>query len=233
MRRVIILAVIALVLGAVGASQVPWQEYIAIREIAVKGGERIQAETVLQRFPIQIGMNWLTADTEAARQVLLRFPGIREARVFRSLWGRVHVVLSEREPLAVARLKDGKLFWLDTEGFLFQPTERSWGPVVVEPATIETERGLRLADLFSLVPMHALMTAPGDFLHRITAVRFEGSTMILSMRDGPDVLLNAYDVQGELPRLQQVLQAFAGRHLQTVDLRFERLVVVSDRRTHR
>lgn len=227
----IILAVI--VLGAVGASQVPWQEYIAIREIAVKGGERIQAETVLQRLPIQIGMNWLTADTEAARQALLRLPAIREARVLRALWGRVQVVLSEREPLAVARLKDGELFWLDTEGFLFQPTERSWGPVIVEPATVETERGLRLADPFALVPIHALMTAPGGFLHRITAVRFEGSTMILSMRDGPDVLLNAYDLQGELPRLQQVLRAFAGRQLQTVDLRFERLVVVSDRRTHR
>jgi hypothetical protein len=178
-------------------------------------------------------MNWLTADTEAARQALLRFPGIREARVWRSLWGRVQVAISEREPLAVARLKDGTMSWLDTEGFLFQPTEWSWGPIVVEPATIETERGQRLVDLFSLVPLRALMTAPGDFLHRITAVRFEGSTMILSMRDGPDVLLNAYDVQGGFFYLKRVLQAFADRHLQRVDLRFERLVVVSDRRTHR
>jgi cell division protein FtsQ len=220
------LAVIVLVLGTVWVTQVPWQEYIAIREITVKGGERIQAETVLQRFSIQVGMNWLTADTQAARQALLRLPDIREAHVARLLWGRVQITLTERKPLAIVQLKDGTVFWLDTEGFLFQSTKELFGPVIVEPETIETDYGVRLADLFSLVPIGVLMTAPGGFLNRIHTVRFEGSTMVLSMRDGPSVWLNAYDLKRELPRLQRVLQAFAGRHLQTVDLRFERLVVV-------
>jgi cell division protein FtsQ len=226
-RRLI--ASIVLVLGAVAASRVPWQEYTAIREIAVKGGERIQAETVLQRFPIQIGMNWLTADTEAARQALLRLPDVRDAHVVRALWGRVLVTLWEREPLAVVQ-RDKKLFWMDTEGVLYTPAERAFGPVVVEPEVYETERGPRLADLFLLVPLGALMAAPGDFLNRITTVRFEGSTMRLSLRDGPDVWLSAYDVRGGLLRLQRVLRALSARPLHTIDLRFERIVVISEKR---
>lgn len=223
------IASIVLVLGLVAASRVPWQEYIAIREIAVKGGERIQAETVLQRFPIQIGMNWLTADTEAARQVLLRLPDVREAHVTRAWWGRVLVTLVEREPLIVVQ-KDKQLFWMDSEGVLYRPADSAFGPVVVEPNIIETERGPRLADPFLLVPLRALMAAPGNFLNRITAVRFEGSTMKLSLRHGPDVWLNAYDVRREIMRLQRVLRALAGRPLHTIDLRFDKVVVVSEKR---
>lgn len=217
-------------LGIGIANVVPWQEYIAVREIAVKGGERIQAEAVLQGFPIQIGMNWLAADTEAARQVLLRLSDVRDAHVARALWGRVLITLFEREPLAVVRL-DKKLFWMDTEGVLYRPAESAFGPVVVEPEVIETPYGgPRLADLFLLVPIGALLNAPGDFLNRVTTVRFEGSTMILSLRHGPNVWLNAYDVPRELLRLQRVLRALEGRHLQTVDLRFEQAVVVSEKR---
>ncbi|GBC75888.1 Cell division protein FtsQ [bacterium HR07] len=216
-------------LGIVAVSRVPWQELLAIREIAVKGGERIQAETVLQRFPIQIGMNWLTADTAAARQALLRLPDVREAHVARAWWGRVLVTLVEREPLVVVQ-KDKQLFWMDSEGVLYRPAERAFGPVVVEPDLIETERGPRLADLFLLVPLGALLTSPGNFLNRIATVRFEGSTMKLSLRHGPDVWLTAYDVRGEVLRLQRVLRALAGRPVSTIDLRFDHVVVISEKR---
>ncbi|MCX8103025.1 MAG: FtsQ-type POTRA domain-containing protein [Candidatus Bipolaricaulota bacterium] len=229
MRRLIIRASLVLALGTALVNLVPWQEYLAIREIAVKGGERIQAETVLQGFPIQIGMNWLTADIEAARQALLRLPDVRDAHVRRALWGRVLVTLVERQPLAVVQLGK-KLFWMDTEGVLYQPAASVFGPVIVEPDVRETERGLRLADLFLLVPIRALMAISGNLLNHITTVRFEGSTMIVSLRHGPDVWLNAYDVQEALSRLRRVLRALAGRTLQRVDLRFDRAVVVSEKR---
>lgn len=175
-------------------------------------------------------MNWLTADTKAAQQALLRLPDVRSARVSRTFWGQVRVTLWEREPLAIVQFRE-KLFWMDTEGFLFAQTQKAFGPVILVPEIVETERGLRLADAFYLVSIGVLMAAPGDFLQRITTVRFEGSTMILSFRNGPDIWLNSYDAQGELLRLPRILRALSGQPLQTVDLRFERLVFVSDRRT--
>lgn len=223
MRRAVffIVAVIGLVLG------VPWHKYLVVREITVEGGERIQAETVLQSLPITVGTGWLTADTQAAREALLRLPDVRDALVKKRLWARIEILVEEREPLVLARLGQ-QLFWLDTEGFFYTPARQSFGPVLLEPQTIETPRGTRLAELFYLVPLSALMTAPGNLLNKITTVRFEGSTMILTMRDGPDVLLHTYDVRGGLLRLSQVLSALDGRRLRRIDLRFERLLVVSE-----
>lgn len=204
-------------------------KHLTVREITVEGGERIQAEAVLQRFPIQIGMHWLAADTEAARQALLRLPDVRDVSVRRALWGRMRIILTERQPLMVAQLGK-KLFWMDTEGFFYsEAASPPWGPVLIEPETAETERGRRLADPFYVVPLSALMNAPGDLLHRITTVRLEGSTMILSFRNGPDVLMNVYDVRRDLGRLRRIASALDRRSLKTLDLRFERVVVVGEK----
>ncbi len=205
----------------------PWHKYLAIREITVKGGERIQAETVFQSLPITVGMSWLTADTQAAREALLRLPDVRDARVTKRLWGQIEILLQEREPLALARLGH-KLFWVDTEGVLYAEAQGGFGPILVEPQTVETERGRRLAELFYLVPLRALMTSPGHLLNSITTIRFEGSTMILSLRDGPDVFLSIYDVRWELAKLRRVLSALAGRHPHRIDLRFERAVILQE-----
>ena len=204
-------------------------KHLTVREITVEGGERIQAEAVLQRLPIQIGMHWLAADTEAARQALLRLPDVRDVSVRRALWGRVRVILTEREPLMVAHLGK-KLFWMDTEGFFYREGGApAWGPVLVEPDTVETERGRRLADPFYLIPLSALMNAPGDLLNRINTVHLEGSTMILSFRNGPDVLMHIYDVRSDLGRLRRLARAFDQRSFKTLDLRFERVVVVGEK----
>jgi hypothetical protein len=222
-RRVvfIIVAIIGLVLG------VPWHKYLIVREITVEGGERIQAETVLQSLPITVGTNWLTADTQAAREALLRLPDVRDALVRKRLWARIEIFVREREPLVLARLGQ-QLFWLDTEGFFYTPARQPFGPVLLEPQTIETPRGRRLAEPFYLVPLRALLSAPGKLLNHITTVRFEGSTMILTMRDGPDVLFQIYDVRGELVRLSRILNALDGHRLRRIDLRFERVLVVSE-----
>jgi hypothetical protein len=204
-------------------------KYLTVREITVEGGERIQAEAVLQRFPIQIGMHWLTADTEAARQALLRLSDVRDVSVRRALWGRVRIILTEREPCMVAQLGK-KLFWMDTEGFFYsEAVSPPWGPLLVEPETVETERGRRLADPFYLIPLRALMNAPGDLLNRIHTVHLEGSTMILSFRNGPDVFVHIYDVRRDLGRLRRLAYVLDRRSLKTLDLRFERVVVVGEK----
>lgn len=152
-------------LALVGVFFLPWREYVAIREIVVQGGERIEADRALQRLPFQVGANWLTADLATAERSLLELPEIRTAHVHRVLWGGIRVIVQEREPWVLVRVSDGTLYWSDNEGFLFARAQPPalFGPVFTGLETLETDGGLRLRDLFYLVPMRALLSAPGRF----------------------------------------------------------------------
>ncbi len=225
MRRLVLL------LTLVGAFFLPWREYLAIREIVVQGGERIEADRALQKLPFQIGANWLTADLAAAERLLLEFPEIRTAQVHRVLWGGVRVVLQAREPWALVRLPDGTLYWSDDAGVLFARAQAQalFGPVFVGLDAVQTERGLRLSDLFYLVPMRALLNAPGRFLNRITTVRFMGSDLILSLREGPDLWISIYDLHGEWTRWEALVTALPQARRRAIDLRWRGMAIVRDR----
>ncbi|MCS6902878.1 MAG: FtsQ-type POTRA domain-containing protein [Candidatus Bipolaricaulota bacterium] len=218
-------------LALVGICFLPWREYIAIREIVVEGGERIEAERAFQRLPFQVGANWLTADLAAAERSLLELPEVREAHVHRVLWGGVRVALQEREPWALVRVSDGTLYWSDDAGFLFAHArpQTLFGPVFSGLETTETERGLRLRDLFYLAPMRALLNAPGRFLNRITTVRFIGSDLILSLRGGPDLWVTVYDLHGEWTRWEALVDALPQARHRALDLRWRGMAVVRDR----
>lgn len=223
MRRLVLL------LALVGAFFLPWREYVAIREIVIQGGERIQAEKALQKLPFQVGANWLTADVAAAERLLREFPEIRDAQVHRVLWGRIAVLLQEREPWTVVRLRDGALYWIDSAGFLCTRAQELFGPIFSGMEATQTERGLRLSDLFYLVPMRALLKTPGRLLSRITTVRFERSDLMLSLRDGPDVWLSAYDLNTELERLEALVTALPQARNRAIDLRWRGMAIVRDR----
>lgn len=225
MRRLVLL------LALVGAFFLPWREYVAIREIVIQGGERIQAEKALQKLPFQVGANWLTADVAAAERALRELPEIREAQVHRVLWGRIAILWQEREPWVIIRLRDGALYWMDEAGFLFARAQAPelFGPIFSGIEATQTERGLRLSDLFYLVPMRALMKTPGRFLSRIATVRFEGSDLMLSLRAGPDVWLSAYDLNTELERLEALVTALPQARHRAIDLRWRGMAIVRDR----
>ncbi len=220
-----------LLLALAGVFFLPWREYVAIREIVIQGGERIQAEKALQRLPFQVGANWLSADVAAAARLLRELPEIRDVQVQRVLWGRIVILLQEREPWAVVRLRDGRLYWIDEAGFL---CARAHAPELFAPIfsgleVTQTERGLRLSDLFYLVPMRALMQTPGRLLRRITTVRFERSDLMLSLRDGPELWLSAYDLNRELKRLEALVHALPQARHRAIDLRWRGMAIVRDR----
>ncbi|MCS6936865.1 MAG: FtsQ-type POTRA domain-containing protein [Candidatus Bipolaricaulota bacterium] len=220
-----------LVLALVGIFFLPWREYIAIREIVVEGGERIQTDRVLQRLPFQRGAPWWTADLAAAERLLLEWPEVKAVRVQRVWWGGIRVLLQEREPWAMVRLPDGTLHWSDDEGFLFaRAPAMLFGPVFSGVEATPTERGLRLADPFYLVPMRAILQAPGRFLHRISSVRFAGREAVISLRDGPELWVSVYDLYRAWERWEAIMAALP--HARALDLRWSGIAIVRSGRTN-
>jgi cell division protein FtsQ len=90
---------------------------LRVERIAVRGNERLSKDDVLAALNGLVGESLVWTDLEAWRQKLLRSPWIRDAAMRRALPSTVEVVVAERTPVAVGRIR-GELYLIDESGVL-------------------------------------------------------------------------------------------------------------------
>lgn len=88
---------------------------LRIDHIVVNGNHRMASGDVLATLSGLRGENIVSSDLDSWRDRLLASPWVREASFRRSLPSTVEVLVGEREPIGVARLK-GQLFLVDERG---------------------------------------------------------------------------------------------------------------------
>lgn len=89
--------------------------FLRIDRIVVSGNHRMASSAALAILAGLRGENIVSSDLDRWRDRLLASPWVREATLRRSLPSTVAVLLGEREPLGIARLK-GQLFLVDERG---------------------------------------------------------------------------------------------------------------------
>jgi cell division protein FtsQ len=90
---------------------------LRVERIAVRGNERLSKDDVLAALNGLVGESLVWTDLEAWRQKLLRSPWIRDAAMRRALPSTVEVVVAERTPVAVGRIR-GELYLIDESGVI-------------------------------------------------------------------------------------------------------------------
>jgi cell division septal protein FtsQ len=93
--------------------------FFALRGIDVRGNILLSADEIETMVKPNISRGVLNADLEQIHQSLEKYPLIRKAEVARLLPDRLRVIIVERQPVALARRKDGSLVCVDTEGVMF------------------------------------------------------------------------------------------------------------------
>jgi cell division protein FtsQ len=88
---------------------------LTISRISVSGNSRISRGEVLSLLDGLTGQSMVTVDLEAWRQKLLTSPWVADAAIRRILPGTITVSISERQPIAIGRIRD-QLFVLDQRG---------------------------------------------------------------------------------------------------------------------
>jgi cell division protein FtsQ len=122
----IALAVLAVALLAVTATQVSWRRLRAqvavLQEVRVEGAVYLDSAHVAEVAGLHAGDDLIDLDLERARQALLLDPRIARAEVSRA-WPRdVRVRIVEREPVLLVR--HGVPWEVDSAGVLLPPLER-------------------------------------------------------------------------------------------------------------
>jgi len=200
---------------------------LVVRSVTVEGRERTSSTRLLAALGTGRGEPILGFDPHAARSRVEALPWVASARIERRLPDSIHVVLTERAPLALwQRGPDGDFAVIDSTGL---PLEADTRPFADLPVIVGAKAPAQVPALMDL-----LATQP-DLADRVRAATWVGGrrwTLRLdSIEDGIDVDLPEQDPVAAWSRLARLERQghLLARYIDRVDLRLpDRLVVRPD-----
>jgi len=92
--------------------------YFFVREIQVRGGEKVGGDEIVAMAGLRQGMNIWKIDPGAIERKVAKHPWVRRVLVRRDFPRRVVIEVEERAPKAIVAL--GQLYYVDADGVIFK-----------------------------------------------------------------------------------------------------------------
>ena len=92
--------------------------YFDVREIQVRGGNRVGGSEIVAMAGLKHGMNLWKIEPGAIEKKIAKHPWVRRVLVRREFPRRVVIEVEERKPRAIVAM--GKLYYVDADGVVFK-----------------------------------------------------------------------------------------------------------------
>jgi len=92
--------------------------YFSVREIQVRGGEKVSGSEIIAIAGLRRGMSIWSLDLPGIEKKIAKHPWVRRVVVRREFPRRVIIDVEERRPKAIVALR--KLYYVDSEGMIFK-----------------------------------------------------------------------------------------------------------------
>jgi cell division protein FtsQ len=235
MARYAIVAVVILYGVSRLTSRAAHAHVLPIDHIIVRGNDRLSRGEVLTVLNGLRGESLLWTDLDAWRRRLLASPWVREAALRRSLPSTVEVVIAERQPIGISRLR-GDLYLVDDRGIVidqFGPQYSDLDLPIIDglspsPGDAAGMTDEARADLAARVI--AALRAKPEIARRLSQVDVADLHNAAVILDGDPAVIHLGEDQF-LPRLESYLE-LAGTlrarvpDIDYVDLRFDDRIYV-------
>ena len=238
LARASIVAAIAIYAVYRGASLALSAEALTITRLTVNGNVRLSKGEVVSLMDGVRGKSMVTVDLEAWRQKLLTSPWVADAAMRRVLPGTISVVISERQPMGIARLGSG-LYLIDQRGTIideFGPNYAEFDLPIIDGLAGPPRDGTPLVDenraALAARLLASLQTRP-DLAKRVSQVDVSDVRDGVVILEGDPALVRLGDDQF-VDRLQSYLDLAPAlrervEDIDYVDLRFDERVYVRPR----
>lgn len=208
--------------------------YFSVREIQVRGGEKLGGDEIVTMAGLKHGMNIWRIEPATIEKKVAKHPWVRRVLVRREFPRRVVIEIEERTPRAIVAM--GKLYYVDSDGVVFK--EVGAGESVQFPLLT----GLRADELGSRDPgvrrkiqdavrLSDLMAKDS---HTISEVHFEAADRVILYTTAYPLALHMGwdDWEAKVRRVDRVLKLWKGHEerLVTLDASFGDQVVARVRR---
>jgi cell division protein FtsQ len=91
--------------------------YFSVREIQVRGGEKVSGNEIVAIAGLSKGMNIWKIDPAGIERKIAKHPWVRRVLVHREFPRRITIDVEERTPRAIVAI--GKLYYVDADGVIF------------------------------------------------------------------------------------------------------------------
>lgn len=208
--------------------------YFSVREIQVRGGDKVSGNQIVAIAGLKQGMNIWRVDPAAIEKKVAKHPWVRRVLVRREFPRRIVIDVEERVPKAIVALR--KLYYVDADGVLFK--EVAAGENVKFPLLT----GLRPEDIMASDPVTRKRIREalhlGDLMaqrsHSLSEIHFEAPDRVTVFTTRFPVALHMGwgDWEEKLGRMERLLLLWHGheQRLSSLDMSFRDQVVARLRR---
>jgi cell division protein FtsQ len=208
--------------------------YFSVREIQVRGGEKVGGSEIVAMAGLRHGMNMWKIEPAAIESKIARHPWVRRVLVRREFPRRVVIEVEERTPKAIIAMR--KLYYVDADGIVFKEVGRG------ETVNFPLLTGLRPEQLAASNPAmrEKIQDAMrlGDLMtkdsHVLSEIHFDASDRVVLYTTAFPVALRMGwgDWNDKMKRLDRVLALWKGHEerLVSLDVSFRDQVVARLRR---
>jgi len=210
--------------------------YFFVREIQVRGGDKVGGDEIVAMAGLRQGMNIWKIEPGGIEKKVARHPWVRRVLVRRDFPRRIVIEVEERTPKAIVAL--GQLYYVDADGVLFK--ELGAGENVNFPLLT----GLRTEQIAKATP--ALRGKIQDAVrladlmardaHMLSEIHFDESDRLVVYTTAFPVALKMGwgEWDAKLKRLDRVLALWKGneQRLASLDASFNNQVVARLRKVH-
>lgn len=208
--------------------------YFSVREIQVRGGEKVSGNEIVTIAGLSKGMNIWKVDPAGIEGKIAKHPWVRRVLVHREFPRRITIDVEERTPRAIVALR--KLYYVDTDGVIF--TEVHAGDRVNYPMLT----GLSAEQLNAPDPMlrkriqetmhlGELMARRG---HALSEIHFDqpDQLVVYTAHQAMALRMGWGDWEDKLARLERLLALWKGNEarLASLDVSFRDQIVARLRR---
>lgn len=208
--------------------------YFSVREIQVRGGDKVSGNEIVNIAGLRQGMSIWKTDLARIEEKIAHHPWVRRVVVRREFPGRIIIDVEERTPKAIIAIR--KLYYVDADGVVFKEVDTG------ENVKFPMLTGLRAEDIMAANPAvrrrirDAIRLAEmmAQRSHSLSEIHFDAPDRLVVYTTAYPVALNMGwgEWDEKLARMERLLEVWKGHEerLVLLDMSFRDQVVARLRR---
>lgn len=202
-----------------------------ITHIGIRGNSRLTPEAIVTHLNIQPQTNIFQIQLDEIQQRLESLQWVKTAHVYRNFPNKISVDLTERRPFVL--VKFDQLHIVDKEGVVLGALASGSAitlPIItgklVEQIDLEGENPTLQQ---ALQAIHELMNSSPPVFQQIRKIHIQSLDNASFMSHDPalpDIRISLVEYHQNVQRLQQIYPTLSLENLASIDLRFERRIIV-------